>query len=58
MGWIHLQLKSLLNIGTGVSGMDLNPQTLFRVTWTFTHAIENATIYRNSLKPPTQNVIA
>lgn len=58
MGWIHLWLTSLLNIATGVSGMNLDPQTLFRVTWKLTHAIENATISRNSPKPPTQNVIA
>lgn len=58
MGWIHLRLTSLLNIAIGVSGMNLDPQNLFRVTWKLTHAIENATIYRNSAKPPTQNVIA
>lgn len=33
MEWIPLLLKSLLKIPAGVGGVNLDSQTLFRVTW-------------------------
>lgn len=56
--WIPLLLKSLLKIPAGVGGVNLDSQTLLSHLKELTCAIENDTIFRNSPKPPTQNVMA
>lgn len=59
MEWIPLLLKSHLKIPAGVGGVNLDSQTLFQSHLKeLTCAIEIDTIYRNSPKPPTQNVMA